>query len=642
MEEPELTLAQPQERVVLKPPPVLTPSLVASLVFGGVVSLSLVFGGPASSQAYAMASVVFVLSLTLVGLSWRASRNIGVRTLTLFRDRLMMPFNIRASQMLSVPLRDVTGVMLQERGRGGVLLVGTELFDFVFPLRAFEDPSQARRFRDAILQQLETAVVHGERTVANFEEEEARVAPMLARPPLVTLATSVLLVVLSVAMLAVGTKEAFGSLVLGGLNRDLVLSGQIWRVVSYAFVHPITQLPGFPIPVPSFSLLLSLVGLWLVGPPVERLLGRLSTVVLLLGSAIGGGLVVGLGHGGVLVAGSAPIVFGLLGASVFIGIQRREQIPLGFRGPFRRWLWGGILGVLLTLLPAVTFDLVFSGALVGVLVAALAGPSLPVRGSPRWALIGSLVLGVTALTGLGTALVRAGSHGQETWTKVLETSQDGIALNTFAWLEAVDPDATPERLELAELAAKRALGLATEAFAPLIEDTIATVDFRQGQVLDAVAREAEALALSEAAEPEQESATAASQLARFLLEARRRGLAVDTATTAVELRPELAEDGRLRVVPDWPQGPPAERMTVLALLEDAEGPEAVLRVAFDPSAEPEASQTLDTSYSLELEGEGSLRILQRRAGGDVSRVWPFVKEVADYPGPLANIDADST
>ena len=641
MEEPELTPAQPLKRVVLEPPPILTPSLVASLAFGVVVTLSLALGGSDDAQAYVMASVVLFLSLTLVALSWRASRNIGVRTLTLFQDRLMMPINIRAAQMLTVPLRDVTGVMLQERGRRGFLLVGTELFDFVFPLRAFEDRSQARHFRDAILAQMRNAVVHGDRTVEAFEEEEARVGPMLVRPPLVTIATSVLLVVVSVAMLVAGAKETFGVLVLGGLNRDLVLSGQIWRVVSYAFVHPVNNLPGAPIPIPSISLVLSLIGLWLLGPPIERLLGRLSTVVLMLGSAIGGGLVVGLGHGGVLVAGSAAIIFGLLGASVFIGIQRREQIPLGFRGPFRRWLWGGMLGLLLTLLPAVTFDLVFSGALVGVLVAALAGPSLPIRGSPRWALIGSITLGLVAVAGLGTAFVRAGSHDQQTWTKVIETSQDGMALNTFAWLEAVDPDTTPARLERAELAAKRALGLSNEAFAPMVEDTVATVDFRQGQVLEAVEREAEALALAEAAEPQQESSNTASQLARFLLEAQRRDLAVDSATTAVELRPELADDGRLRVVPSWPEGPPTDRMTVLALLEDASGPKAVVRVAFDPSAEPEAVQTLDTSFPLELQGEASLRVLQRREGGDVSRVWRFVKEVGDYPGPIANAGAGS-
>lgn len=634
MEEPELTLAQPQMRVVLRPPPVVTPSLVASLAFGSLVAISLLVGGQ-GAQAVGMASVVLFLSLTLVGLSWRASRNIGHRTLTLFRDRLMMPFSVRASQMLSVPLRDVTGVMLQERGRHGIFLVGTELFDFSFPLGAFSDPSQARRFRDAILEQLKTAVVHGERTVESFEREEARVAPMLVRWPLVSFATSVLLLLVSLGMFVAGAKETFGVLVMGGLNRDLVLSGQLWRVVSYAFVHPVNHLPDGYVPLPSMSLILSLVGLWLVGPPIERLLGRLSTVTLMLGSAIGGGLVVGLGHGGVLVAGSAAIVFGLLGASVFIGIQRREQIPLGFRGPFRRWLWGGVLGVLLTMLPAVTFDLVFSGAIMGVLVAALAGPSLPVRGSPRWALAGSIGLGLVTLIGLGAGLLRAGSHDQETWTKVIETSQDGIALNTFAWLEAVDPDTTPERLERAEMAAKRALGLATEAFAPLIEDTVATVDFRQGQVLAAIEREAEALALSEAAEPEQESSTAASQLARFLLEAQRRGLAVDSATTALSLQPSLADDGRLMVEARWPEGPPTARMTVLALLQDQGESVAVVRLALDPESEDEApSQIIDTPFELSFGEQAELRILQKRKGGDVSRIWRFVREVADYPGPL--------
>lgn len=133
-----------------------------------------------------------------------------------------------------------------------------------------------------------------------------------------------------------------------------VASGQWWRLITSAFLHS-TDLP--------FHIIFNMWALAILGPPLERLLGRLRFVTLYLLSALGGSTL------GYLLApvewpslGASGAIFGLFGA-VFV-VSRRLQLD-------SRWIV-----VLLVINLAISFTVPFidwrghvGGLVTGMLVA---------------------------------------------------------------------------------------------------------------------------------------------------------------------------------------------------------------------------------------------------------------------------------
>lgn len=85
-----------------------------------------------------------------------------------------------------------------------------------------------------------------------------------------------------------------------------------WRMVTALFVHS---------PSSFLHILLNMVSLYLFGPIVERLLGRVRYLALYLISGFGGSVAVLLIAPGTPVVGASGAIFGLLGA--FFVIARR-------------------------------------------------------------------------------------------------------------------------------------------------------------------------------------------------------------------------------------------------------------------------------------------------------------------------------
>jgi membrane associated rhomboid family serine protease len=85
-----------------------------------------------------------------------------------------------------------------------------------------------------------------------------------------------------------------------------------WRMVTAMFVHS---------PSSFLHILLNMVSLYLFGPIIERLLGRVRYLALYLISGFGGSVAVLLIAPGTPVLGASGAIFGLLGA--FFVIARR-------------------------------------------------------------------------------------------------------------------------------------------------------------------------------------------------------------------------------------------------------------------------------------------------------------------------------
>jgi hypothetical protein len=605
---------------------VITPGAVIVLVAGAFLILAL--GSlPDVEPVYRAVLIAFIalLSASPMYFSWRISQSAGPRSLVLFSDHVLLPINARTTHRLAIQFSEITGLLFHERDGRGFLMIGTGRFDFFYPLRSFRERGEARAFVDAFRDRLRDALPHGERKVEGFDAEGARTAEAMMRRPwaLVGIASALLLGTV-VQWTAGGFDHPFSSVEFGALARPLVLAGEWYRVAAHVFVQE-TPLPVFPeLALPSFTALVHAIALFVLGQPLERLLGSWFVVALfVIGSLTGAAFVVAANQGA-LIHGAGAAIFAYVGAMIFLAYQAGPRIPLGFRLSHRYWFWAILLGVVIVFSAGVTVDLALGGLLAGVLTAApfVSGP-IPRKAAPGWlrpVAVGGAVLHVASFA---YALQRAPEVGLDALRPVIERHDDPQRLNYYAWDVATADDPRPEALELAEIAARRSLDyLADTVGGPAVKDTLATVLYRQGELAAAVDLQREVLSDSE--EP-----IYAAQLARFMAAAHDAGVTETSTTVRVSLRGRLADDGRLVVEPRV-RGDLSRPLTVFGVVRDGTRLEGLIRVGVGPE-QSRAEQTLDTPERLPWTETTTLAVTRTEPGKTTSKAWPMVEEVRAYP-----------
>ena len=136
-------------------------------------------------------------------------------------------------------------------------------------------------------------------------------------PPPVTLA----LLLLNVAMWAAVTidERVFHhphSLTdFGAKDRLLIESGDLWRLVTAAFLHQ-----------GGLHLVVNLYALWMLGVFCEPVYGRARFLIIYLVAAIGSSLASNVLTQGQSV-GASGALFGLLGAALVFGFRHRRDLP---------------------------------------------------------------------------------------------------------------------------------------------------------------------------------------------------------------------------------------------------------------------------------------------------------------------------
>ncbi len=97
-----------------------------------------------------------------------------------------------------------------------------------------------------------------------------------------------------------------------GANNVLLLrSGQVWRLITYSFIHA-----GF------IHLLCNMYSLYIIGPQVESKFGKVRFILIYLISAISGGLL-SAGITNYVSVGASGAIFGVLGALLYFGYRFR-------------------------------------------------------------------------------------------------------------------------------------------------------------------------------------------------------------------------------------------------------------------------------------------------------------------------------
>lgn len=620
----------PQVEARLKAPSILTPGAAVGLVFALFLAAalwSLPDVGPVE-RAIILGFIAF-LALSPLYFAWTIRRSAAPRTLALFSDHVRLPINARTTHRLFVRFPEVTGILLHEGSgsNGGFLLIGTGRFDFFYPLRSFRELGEARAFVDALKRTLRDALPHGHLKVEAFDAEGARTAEAMSRKPWALVAIALALFAgAAVQWAAGGFATAFSSVEFGALSRPLVWAGEWYRVGAHVFVQ------STPLPVladqnlPGLTVVLHAAALFVLGRPLERLLGSWFVAALFVAGTLVGAAFVVVANDAALLHGAGAAIFSFIGAMVFLSYVAKDRVPLGFRLSHRYWFWALILGIVVLFGNDLSFDAALGGLLAGaLLVAPFASGPLPRRELPGWLSAVALVGAVLFVASFARAVQRAPEVGVDDLRPVIERSSDPGRLNYFAWDVALDDDPSESELELAELAARRGLEfLAQTPGAPAVRDTLATVYHRKGEHGRAVELQREVL-------EDVDNPVFASQLGRFMWAAHQADIPVSTSTTAdIRLSGGLSDDGRVVVTPHLVRGELSRPVTAFAVVRDDGRIEGILRVGLDPGGVGVA-QTLDTPEALTWTPSSTITVTRLEPGRTLSKAWAFAEEVREYP-----------
>ncbi len=156
--------------------------------------------------------------------------------------------------------------------------------------------------------------------IGRKNEASATQAEDLFKPkrPVVTPVLIVLnlLFFLSMYLFGKGSTNVYTLLKFGAFQKDFVLSGEFYRLITSAFLH-----------IGIFHLLCNMYSLYVIGPELEGFFGKTKFLVLYLGSAFAGNLLSMVFPGnGTVSAGASGALFGLLGALVYFGYHYRVYL----------------------------------------------------------------------------------------------------------------------------------------------------------------------------------------------------------------------------------------------------------------------------------------------------------------------------
>jgi len=309
----------------------------------------------------------------------------------------------------------------------------------------------------------------------------------LARRPRPRLATS-LFAALCVAVYLLQRSDPFVTNV-GAFVPELVVRGQWWRVVTANFLH------GFPL-----HLLMNVLGALGFGLIVERVIGSVSTVIVLAAAALTAMAASAL-TGYQEVIGASGAVFGLIGAALHLELNHPERLPAFWRLPRRLFFAALAVEALIGwLLPFVAGAAHFGGFVGGFMASAwLAERGDLGRVWQRGPKLAFVAVGMVLLLSAGamTRFVERDGPALRRLAVDLLSLPDVRPgrLNDLAWRMATESRPGPAELDAALALAERAVR-ETERTNPDLLDTLAEVLFIRGDTQSALIIIDEAISLT--------------------------------------------------------------------------------------------------------------------------------------------------
>ncbi len=121
-----------------------------------------------------------------------------------------------------------------------------------------------------------------------------------------------LCILLYIVSLFISDNFNYALLIMGANNRSLVLKGQIYRLITCAFLHG-----GL------IHLVVNMYSLWIIGSQVENYLGKAKFIIIYLLSALMGSTFSLVFLGNSMSIGASGAIFGLMGSLLYFGYHYR-------------------------------------------------------------------------------------------------------------------------------------------------------------------------------------------------------------------------------------------------------------------------------------------------------------------------------
>ena len=132
------------------------------------------------------------------------------------------------------------------------------------------------------------------------------------KPIIVTKVIMLICFIMYIVTLLVNNNFNVALIILGANNRSLVLGGQVWRLLTSAFLHG-----------NILHLLVNMYSLWIIGSQVETYIGKWKFLIIYLLSAIMGSLFSIVFYANTISIGASGALFGLMGSLLYFGYHYR-------------------------------------------------------------------------------------------------------------------------------------------------------------------------------------------------------------------------------------------------------------------------------------------------------------------------------
>ncbi len=149
-------------------------------------------------------------------------------------------------------------------------------------------------------------------------EQEGIKAEEIFKPkkPIITVSLIIINVIVFILMyiLGKGSQDAFTLIKFGAFQKDLILGGEYYRLITSAFLH-----------IGIFHLLFNCYALYVIGRQLESFLGKTKFLIIYLVSALCGSLM-SMIFPISISAGASGAIFGLLGSLLYFGYNYRVYL----------------------------------------------------------------------------------------------------------------------------------------------------------------------------------------------------------------------------------------------------------------------------------------------------------------------------
>ena len=452
-------------------------------------------------------TILAVVSLFIILPRWRTKAKGGIPPLVFEAETMEIPVSASLRRTRRVPYQDILYFGVFGKGRRGTILIQTRRRAFSYPARAFADDDAAGRLRD-ILRRRITASAGG---AAQWQQMETRLALAgflgTIRPKASWAMIGVIFAVFA-AQEAVGGTGLFDYIVMGANAPGLVEKGEWYRLVTANLLHA-----GY------LHLACNAFFGYIIAAMVERLLGVRRFVLLLLVTGIlsqavsaAWNLYSPAGH--LLSVGISGALFGMLGALAVLNFRFAAQLPGGYRLTPRAWFY--LLGLNFVAMPLLVHEIDVA-CHVGGFVSGIVMGWLLCRGQaditqpPPFGPASRLALALLSALWLAAAAqavvnfydpeARTGDRATVIHDVLSMSQPNPAADNELAWDIATAPSPGREELSSAQALATRARAAAAAKMKragadkdsskdySATTDTLATVEYRQGNLEDAIALE---------------------------------------------------------------------------------------------------------------------------------------------------------